>query len=98
MTYSKEQLIVDLGLQNMSEEFQNKMVALVYSTLNLRMSMVMADKLSDEQLDHFNQLVQMNDEAAAAWLETTVPNYAEVMEAELQTVLAEIKQDSQELN
>lgn len=95
MTYTKEALIKELGAESMAPNLQNNLLDLVYATLNMRVAMLLADKLTDEQLDQMNKLVQSNDDTAVKWLETTIPDQEAIVEAELVKVLAEIKQTSQ---
>jgi succinate dehydrogenase flavin-adding protein (antitoxin of CptAB toxin-antitoxin module) len=97
MNYTKEEIINELGLQKLSEQAQDHVVVLVYHTFNMRTAMALSDKLTDQQLDEFNRLSQKNDDELAKWVQANVPDMKEVIEAEMQAVLAEIKQNGQSM-
>jgi hypothetical protein len=69
------------------------MLAHIYETLEMRVGMKLAEQMSDEQLDEFEQFIDRNDEAGALkWLETNFPNYKQVVADELEKLKAEIRQ------
>lgn len=92
MNYEKDELIKALGIESMDAELQDKVLETLYSTMNTRLAMRTADELSDEQLEEFNKLVESGPDQVMEWLAKTVPNYEAIIDEELQTVLAEIKQ------
>jgi hypothetical protein len=82
----------ELGLGILPEAEKGKMLAHIYETLELRVGMRLAEGMSDAQLDEFEKLADANDEAASLkWLETNVPNYKDVVMAELEKLKTEIK-------
>lgn len=97
MTYTKEQLIAEIGLQNMPSDVQDKMVETIYQTLNMRVGMALSDKLTDEQLDHLTELSKKGDDEVSQWIEQTVPEYSTVIESEMQTIIDEIKKSTQNM-
>lgn len=97
MTYTHEQLIEELGLQDAAPEVQNQMVDIFYSTLNMRTAMVISDKLSDEQLEQFNSLTESNDDAAAEWVEQNVPEHKDIIETEMKAIIDETKTSVQNM-
>ncbi len=97
MTYTNEQLIEELGLQDATPEIQNQMVDIFYSTLNMRTAMILSDKLSDEQLEQFNSLTGSNDDAAAEWVEQNIPEHKEIIETEMKAIIDETKQSVQNM-
>lgn len=97
MNYTKEEIISELGLQSLPADMQDKMVDTVYQTFNMRVGMALSDKLSDEQLDTFNELSQKGDDELNSWIEQNIPDYASVVANEMQSVIAEIKQTVQNM-
>jgi hypothetical protein len=90
-----DNLLRDLGLIELPAEERNKLLAQIYETLELRVGMRLAENMSDEQLDEFEQFIDSNDEAGAlAWLESNFPNYKEVVAEELEKLKGEIKKDA----
>jgi hypothetical protein len=82
----------DLGLAALPDDDKKKMLAHIYETLELRVGMKLAENMSDNQLDEFEKLADANDESGSLkWLETNVPDYKDVVMAELEKLKAEIK-------
>jgi hypothetical protein len=87
-----DNLLKELGLGSLPVEEKNKMLAHIYETLEMRVGMKLAEKMTDEQLDEFEGFIDRNDEAGALkWLEGNFPNYKQVVAEELETLKAEIK-------
>ncbi len=87
--------LADVGLAALPAEEKRKMLAHIYETLELRVGMKLAQNMTDAQLNEFEQLMDANNEAGALkWLETNVPNYKEVVAAELTALKAEISQQA----
>lgn len=90
-----DNLLNDLGLGNLPVAEKNKMLALIYETLEKRVGMTLAEQMTNEQLDEFEQFIKGNDEQGAlTWLETNFPNYKDVVVQELEKLKEEIKKDS----
>jgi predicted RNA-binding Zn ribbon-like protein len=88
-----DNLLRELGLGALPPEEKNKMLAHIYETLEMRVGMKLAERMTNEQLDEFEQFIEKNDEAGALrWLETNFPNYKQVVADELEALKAEIKQ------
>jgi|SRR5690606_23551849 len=88
-----DNLLRELGLGELPADEKNKMLAHIYETLEMRVGMKLAEKMTNEQLDEFEGFIDKNDEAGALkWLETNFPNYKQVVAEELETLKAEIKQ------
>lgn len=87
-----EDLLKELGLGSLPPAEKNKMLAHIYETLELRVGMKLAEKMTDAQLDEFEKFIDSNDEAGALhWLETNFPNYKDVVAEELEKLKGEIK-------
>jgi hypothetical protein len=87
-----DNLLRELGLGSLPPEEKNKMLAHIYETLELRVGMRLAEKMTDAQLDEFEGFIDRNDEDGALhWLETNFPNYKDVVADELEKLKQEIK-------
>jgi len=88
-----ENLLRELGLGNLPADEKNKMLAHIYETLEMRVGMKLAEKMTNEQLDEFESFIDKNDEAGALkWLEGNFPNYKQVVAEELESLKSEVKQ------
>lgn len=86
-----DDFLASVGLAALPAEDKRKMLAHIYETLELRVGMKLAQNMTDEQLNEFEKLMDANDEAGALkWLETNVPNYKDVVAAELAALKTEI--------
>ncbi len=87
-----DNLLIELGLGSLPPAEKNRMLSHIYETLEMRVSMKLAQRMTNEQLDAFEAFIDRNDEAGALkWLETNFPNYKQVVADELETLKAEIK-------
>jgi hypothetical protein len=87
-----DNLLKELGLGDLPPEEKNKMLAHIYETLELRVGMTLAEKMTDSQLDEFESFIDKNDEdGALKWLETNFPNYKDTVADELAKLKEEIK-------
>lgn len=83
----------ELGLDGLPAEEKNKMLSHIYETLEMRVGVRLASKMSDAQLDEFESFINNNDEAGALkWLETNFPDYKDVVAEELNKLKEEIRQ------
>jgi hypothetical protein len=90
-----DDFLADVGLATLPAEEKRKMLAHIYETLELRVGMKLAQNMTDAQLNEFEQLMDANNEAGALkWLETNVPNYKDVVAAELAALKAEISEQA----
>ncbi len=88
-----DSLLQDLGLAAMPAEDKRAMLQQIRDTLEMRVGTRLAEQMSDQQLDEFEQFVQNQDDAGAlTWLETNFPNYKDVVNEEFEKLQAEIKQ------
>lgn len=88
-----DKLLETLGLGSLSQEDKEQMKQQIYETLEVRVGMQLASRMSEQQLNEFEQLMNSGDEAGALkWLETNFPDYRQVVSNELEKLKAEIKQ------
>lgn len=87
-----DNLLIELGLGSLPAVEKNKMLNHIYETLEMRVGMKLAQKMTNEQLDEFEAFIDRNDEAGALkWLETNFPDYKQVVASELEALKVEIK-------
>ncbi len=102
-----ENLLRELGLGSLPPQEKNMMLRHIYETLELRVGMKLAEQMTNEQLDEFEQLMplpndtaeekQQKEKAALSWLETNFPNYKQVVADELDKLKAEVKQSAPQI-
>jgi hypothetical protein len=86
-------LLEELGLGGLPEAEKQSLLRHIYETLEMRVGMRLADQMSNEQLDEFEQYVNANDDAGAfKWLESNFPNYKDVVNDEFEKLKAEVRQ------
>lgn len=90
-----DDLLQELGLASLPAEEKKKLLAFIYETLEMRVGMKLAERMSDAQLTEFEQFIDRNDEAGALhWLETNFPDYKDVVASEFDLLKKEITQDA----
>lgn len=88
-----DNLLRELGLGNLPPEEKNRMLQHIYETLEMRVGMKLAERMTNAQLDEFEMFIDNKDEAGALkWLETNFPNYKQVVADELESLKVEVKQ------
>ncbi len=88
-------LLEEIGLISLPKAERDQMLRQIYETLEMRVGMKLAERMTDQQLDEFERFIDTNDEAGALkWLETNFPDYKQVVADELDKLKAEIKKDS----
>lgn len=88
-----DDLLQQLGLGALPQEEKQKLLAHIYETLEMRVGMKLAERMSDAQLREFEQFIERNDEQGALrWLEANFPNYKDVVAAEFEQLKNEIRQ------
>lgn len=93
-----DNLLKELGLGDLPAQEKNTMLRHIYETLEMRVGMKLAEKMTNEQLDEFEGFIDRNDEAGALkWLETNFPNYKDVVASELENLKNEIKTSSAQI-
>lgn len=100
-------MLQELGLGALPSQEKNMMLRHIYDTLELRVGMKLAEQMSSQQLDDFEQLMpKQNDSAeiktqkekqAFMWLQENFPNYKQVVANELELLKNEIKQSAPQI-
>lgn len=92
------ELLDELGLGSLPAEEKTKFRAHIYQTLELRVGTVLADQMSESQLDEFEKFIDQDDRASALrWLETNFPDYPKVVQQEFEKLKIEIKRDANKI-
>lgn len=91
-------LLSELGLNGLPDAEKNSLLRHIYETLEMRVGMRLADQMSNEQLDEFEQYFEAKDDAGAfKWLETNFPNYKEIVQEEFDKLKAEVGQSAPQI-
>ncbi|HSW36879.1 MAG TPA: DUF5663 domain-containing protein [Candidatus Saccharimonadales bacterium] len=91
-------LLAELGLGSLPDVEKNSLLKHIYETLEMRVGMRLADQMSNEQLDEFEQYFEAKDDAGAfKWLETNFPNYKEIVQEEFDKLKVEVKQTAPQI-
>src|SRR5476651_1948106 len=86
-------LLEEIGLGGLPEAEKNTFLKHVYETLEMRVGVRLADQMTNQQLDEFEQYFEAKDDAGAfKWLETNFPNYKEIVQEEFDKLKSEITQ------
>lgn len=86
-----DNFLTSLGLGAMPPEEKEAFLTYVYEELELRVGTELSKNLSDEQLEHFEKLIDGGDQdAALQWLEDHCPDYKKVVKEELGKLKEEI--------
>lgn len=90
-----DSLLEEIGLISLPKPERDQLLRQIYETLEMRVGMRLAERMTDQQLDEFERFIDTNDEAGALkWLETNFPDYKQVVADELEKLKTEIKKDS----
>jgi hypothetical protein len=91
-------LLQDIGLGSLPDEEKNSLLKHIYETLEMRVGMRLADQMSNEQLDEFEQYFEAKDDAGAfKWLETNFPNYKDIVQEEFDKLKLEVSQSAPQI-
>jgi hypothetical protein len=91
-------LLSELGLGTLADEERKALQKHIYETLEMNVGMRLADQMSNEQLDEFEQYFNARDDAGASrWLETNFPNYKDIVADEFEKLKVEVKQNAPQI-
>src|ERR1700759_463503 len=91
-------LLEEIGLGGLPETEKNSFLKHIYETLEMRVGIRLADQMSNEQLDEFEQYFEAKDDAGAfKWLETNFPNYKEIVQQEFDKLKTEVGQSAPQI-
>lgn len=85
-------LLEEIGLGSLPNSEKDSLLKHIYETLEMRVGMRLADQMTNQQLDEFEQYFEAKDDAGAfKWLETNFPNYKDVVQQEFDKLKAEVQ-------
>lgn len=91
-------LLEEVGLGSLPAGEKNSLLRHIYETLEMRVGIRLADQMTNQQLDEFEQYFEAKDDAGAfKWLETNFPNYKEIVQEEFDKLKAEIQQSAPQI-
>ena len=86
-----DSLLQEVGLGSLPTAEKNSLLKHIYETLEMRVGMRLADQMSNQQLDEFEQYFEAKDDAGAfKWLETNFPNYKDIVQEEFDKLKSEV--------
>jgi hypothetical protein len=80
-----DDLLNRMGLADLPEEEKQETLENILVTLDTRVANRVAEELSEEQINQFSQMADVEDpdeQAIADWLKNNVPNYEQVLNEE----------------
>lgn len=93
-----DNLLQEIGLGTLPTEEKRGLLSHIYETLEMRVGMRLADQMTNEQLDEFEQYFEAKDDAGAfKWLETNFPNYKEIVNEEFEKLKTEVAQTASQI-
>jgi hypothetical protein len=91
-------LLEEVGLGVLPDSEKNSFLKHIYETLEMRVGVRLADQMTNQQLDEFEQYFEAKDDAGAfQWLETNFPNYKDIVQQEFDKLKAEITQTAPQI-
>lgn len=91
-------LLQEVGLGTLADSEKNSFLKHIYETLEMRVGVRLADQMTNQQLDEFEQYFEAKDDAGAfRWLETNFPNYKDIVQQEFDKLKAEITQTAPQI-
>lgn len=93
-----ENMLIELGLGSLNPQDKDDLLKQIYQTLEIRVGMKLAERMSDAQLKEFEQFINNKDDAGALnWLETNFPDYKQVVANELNALKEELRKDADKI-
>src|ERR1700741_1030750 len=91
-------LLVELGLGSLPDTEKNSFLKHIYETLEMRVGIRLADQMTNQQLDEFEQYFEAKEDAGAfKWLETNFPNYKDIVQEEFDKLRVEVAQSAPQI-
>jgi hypothetical protein len=91
-------LLEEVGLGGLPDSEKNSFLKHIYETLEMRVGVRLADQMTNQQLDEFEQYFEAKDDAGAfQWLETNFPNYKDIVQQEFDKLKAEVTQTAPQI-
>ncbi|MNH50474.1 hypothetical protein D3C73_20880 [compost metagenome] len=93
-----KQLLTSVGI-NLDINEEEKLLTYLNKTLEERVGIEITDSLNDTQLEELAALQESgDDEATQAWMTTNIPELSEIVKDEIDILLGEIAENTDNLN
>lgn len=87
-----DELLESVGLGSLTPRQKNQVLDQMYATLELRVGMRLAERMTEEQLAEFDRLIAAGvEEDCLAWLERECPDYRDVVGVEFDRLTDEVR-------
>lgn len=83
-------LVQELGIDKMPEDQQQRVLTNILNTLEMRVSLRMAQEMTDEQKHQIEQFSMEGDETSLEELERVYPNFLKVYQEEIDAMKADM--------
>ena len=98
MIHLNAEMLKSVGIFGLPSNVVTVGLAALYSGLEARMGIKLAERMSDEQLDEFETFVDAGDEAGALlWLQENFPDYREQVQEDFATIRSSLERVSRPL-
>ena len=93
-----DSLLTELGLAALPQEEKTSLLKHIYETLEMRVGMRLAERMTNAQLDEFERFFNAQDDAGAfRWLESNFPDYKDIVAEEYAKLKQEIGQSAPQI-
>jgi hypothetical protein len=90
-----KKLVEELGLTGFNEPEQAKYLLEFYEAFETKVGMALSDRLSEDQLKEFGKIEAAgDDDATEKWLRQVIPDYDEVIAAQMAELKQLVKQEA----
>jgi succinate dehydrogenase flavin-adding protein (antitoxin of CptAB toxin-antitoxin module) len=84
-------LLDTVGLRRLPDWEKDLLLRHLYETLETRVGLRLADRMTNTQLDEFEQFFEAeDDDGAFEWLESNFPDYKDIVTAEFEALKADL--------
>ena len=90
-------LLERLGLGNLPADAKEGHKQALYKALELEVGMRLASRMTDEQLDDFERLMEGPERFALAWLHINFPAYKQVVHEEFERLTEELARQAADI-
>jgi hypothetical protein len=93
-----DKLLEEVGLGRLPGDLRKPMLQHIYDTLETRVGLTLAGRMTDSQLEDFERISNAEDESKGlAWLQENMPEYKEVVGDEFEKLKVDIRSSATEI-
>jgi len=90
-----DKFLDSLGLSHLSEEEKQEVTDKIQTALETRVAIKITQGLAESQVNEFNNLLSGEDpQPVMDWMEKFIPNYRDIVKAELDGVVDQVKHNN----